>query len=99
MGTTDHDTRGAGSESGIPDAPEAAAALATGVASDHPLGRCGVESLRYGVRLPALAIPALGAGCSAIFRVNGSYGFRVASQASAEVPSDPSPGVRASVYC
>jgi hypothetical protein len=40
-----------------------------------------------------------GAGCSAIFRVNGSYGFRVASQASAEVPSDPSPGVRASVYC
>jgi len=72
----------------------------TGWADRRPHAvRCGVESLRHGVRLPALAIPALGAGCFAIFRVNGSYGFRVASQASAEVPSDPSPGVRASVYC
>ena len=37
MGTTDHDTREARSESGTPEAPDAAAALA-GAASDHPLG-------------------------------------------------------------
>ena len=38
MGTTDHDTRGTRPESGAPDAADAAATLAVGVASDHPLG-------------------------------------------------------------
>ena len=46
MGTTDHDTRGARSESGTPDAPDAAVALATGVAaSDHPLGSHAAQIL------------------------------------------------------
>ena len=45
MGTIDHDTQRARSESGIPDAPEAAAALATGVASDHPLGSHAAQIL------------------------------------------------------
>jgi hypothetical protein len=47
MGTTDHDTQRARSESGIPDAPDAAAALATGVASDHdhPLGSHAAQLL------------------------------------------------------
>jgi hypothetical protein len=38
MGTTDHDTRGARPESGTPDAPDAAAAVATGVASGQSFG-------------------------------------------------------------
>ena len=45
MGTTDHDTQMARSESGIPDAPDAAAALATGLASDHPLGSHAAQIL------------------------------------------------------
>ena len=45
METTDHDTREARSESGIPDAPDAAAAPATGVASDHPLGSHAAQIL------------------------------------------------------
>ena len=45
MGTTDHDTQRARSASGTPDAPDAAAALATGVASDHPLGSRAAQLL------------------------------------------------------
>ena len=50
---------------------------------------CGVKSLRYGVRLPALAFVCLETGRNAIFMVDGSYGFHAASQPSAEVPPDP----------
>src|SRR5918993_4913258 len=45
MGTIDHDTQRARPESGIPDAPDAAAALGTGVASDHPLGSHAAQIL------------------------------------------------------
>ena len=45
MGTTDHDTRGARSASGTPDAPATAAALATGVASDQSLGSHAAQIL------------------------------------------------------
>jgi hypothetical protein len=45
MGTTDHDTQRARSESGTPDEPDAAAALATGAASDHPLGSHAAQIL------------------------------------------------------
>jgi hypothetical protein len=38
MGTTDHDTQRARPESGAPDAADAAATLAAGVAGGHPLG-------------------------------------------------------------
>ena len=38
-------------------------------------------------------------GRFAIFMMNGSYGFRVAAEAPADVPPDLSPAVRASVYC
>ena len=41
--------------------------------------RCGVGSLRYGVRLPHWPFLRLETGRFAIFMVNGSYGFRVAS--------------------
>jgi membrane protein implicated in regulation of membrane protease activity len=45
MGTTDHDTRGARAGSGTPDAPDAAAALATVAGSDQPLGSHAAQIL------------------------------------------------------
>jgi hypothetical protein len=45
MGTTDPDTRGARPEPGAPDAADAAATLAAGVARDHPLGSHAAQIL------------------------------------------------------
>jgi hypothetical protein len=45
MGTTDNDSRRTRPESGAPDATDAAATLAAGVASDHPLGSHAAQIL------------------------------------------------------
>jgi D-alanyl-D-alanine carboxypeptidase len=83
----------------LPDDPPAAKSYGLGLIADPmPCGAVwGHSGMGFGYRhWPFLRLET---GRFAIFMVNGSCGFRVASQPSAEVPPDPSPGVRASVYC
>jgi D-alanyl-D-alanine carboxypeptidase len=83
----------------LPDDPPAAKSYGLGLIAD-PMA-CGPvwghSGMGFGYRhWPFLRLET---GRFAIFMVNGSYGFRVASEPPADVPPDLSPAVRASVYC